>query len=486
MHINSRQFTLLALIAATAIIAAAFWAFSGALLPSSAVHTVTVTRGDLTEVVTATGPVTPVQSVDLAFQIGGSIRTVDANVGMQVAAGQQVATLDSTDLQAQLDKAKADLATQQAILHTDQVTLANHYTSVITALNDAFAKTNDAVRNQIDNLFINGETDTPKLTFMTFDLSAQTAAEGGRLHAQSELDTWRSELDALSASQPETALYAALQNGQEHMQTIRGFLSSVSDALNKYYGISQSQADTAKGYLATATSEVNAAITETIAEQQAIDAQQAAIAAQQANISSYDANVQTITAQLSKTVLASPISGVVSVQNAKVGQIAAPNAVIATIISSAQFQIEAYVPETDIAKVAVGDAASTTLDAYGNGAVFPGRIVKVDPAATIVQGVSQYKITMLFTAFDPRIKAGMNGNIAITTAHRSQVLVIPQDSVILKNGAPTVLVDAGQGTMEERAVQLGVSGSNGMVEVISGLTEGEQIAGFGNPQYERM
>ncbi len=486
MRINSRQFTLLASVIAVAIVAAALWVFSGSLLPSSAVRTVTVTRGDLTEVVTATGPVTPVQSVDLAFQISGPISTVDANSGASVAAGQQITTLDSTDLQAQLHKAQADLATQQAILHTDQVTLANHYTSVVTALNDAFAKTNDAVRNQIDNLFINGETDTPKLTFMTFDLSAQTAAQDGRLRAQSELDTWRSELNALSASLPEATLYAALQAGEQHMQTIQGFLSSVSDALNKYYGISQSQADAAKGYLAAATSEVNAAITETIAEQQAIDSQEAAIAAQQANIASYNANVQTITTQLAKTVLTTPISGVVSVQNAKVGQIAVPNAPVATIISSSQFQIEAYVPETDIAKVAVGDAASTTLDAYGSSVVFPGKIAKIDPAATIVKGVSQYKITMLFTGFDDRIKAGMNGNITITTAHRSQVLVIPQDSVILKNGASTVLIDTGNGNNKEQAVQLGVSGNNGMVEVVSGLTEGEQIAGFGNPQYQGM
>ena len=94
---------------------------------------------------------------------------------------------------------------------------------------------------------------------------------------------------------------------------------------------------------------------------------------------------------------------------------------------------------------------------------------------------------MLFRSTpDVRIKAGMNGNISITTAHRTQVVVIPQDSVILKSGESTVLLDAGNGRTEERVVQLGISGNNGMVEVISGVTEGERVVSFGSPQYQRM
>ncbi|MDE2001003.1 MAG: efflux RND transporter periplasmic adaptor subunit [Patescibacteria group bacterium] len=462
-------------VAALAVISGVVWYLNAG--GKSSASTLTVGRADLTEVVQANGVVTPVKNADLAFQVSGRVVSVLQDVGASVTAGQWLVMLDSSDLNAQLDKANADLEAQQATLAKDRTDLANQYDTILTTLNDVFAKANDAVRNQGDNLFTNPESDQPLLNFKTSDFQAQNEVQTGRLLMQTELSTWRSDIAGLANASTST-LYASLSPTRQHLVNVQNFIGALSDAMNKYYGLTQAQADADKTLISAATTEVNAALSELDGQKRSIDAGTAAIASQQSTVDSYAANIATIQAQIAKTIIRSPINGVVSRQDAKVGQIVTPNVPLVSVISSSAFQIEVPVAETDVAKVKVGNAAQITLDAYGSGVVFDATVSKVDPAATIVNGVSQYTVTVVFTNPDSRIKAGMNGNVNILTATRGNVIAIPRSSVITKDGGYIVLVDTGSGTPEERTVTLGVTGENGKVEILSGLSEGEKIIAF--------
>jgi len=68
----------------------------------------------------------------------------------------------------------------------------------------------------------------------------------------------------------------------------------------------------------------------------------------------------------------------------------------------------------------------------------------------------------------------MTANLDIRTDERLNAIVIPQRSVISRNGRKFVLVAAGSGT-EEREIQTGLKGSDGNIEVVSGLVPGELI-----------
>ena len=135
---------------------------------------VTVTQGTITEVVSVTGNTTPVQSLDLSFQTGGTIAAVYKNAGDNVNAGDVLVRLDTSGLQAQLAQAQAAVDAAQATLEelqagptpqavqvsqaalaTAEQTLANTYTSIPNAVTDAYAKANDAVRNQIAAFYNN-------------------------------------------------------------------------------------------------------------------------------------------------------------------------------------------------------------------------------------------------------------------------------------------------------------------------------------------
>ena len=201
------------------------------------------------------------------------------------------------------------------------------------------------------------------------------------------------------------------------------------------------------------------------------------IAGQQARVRSVQASIADIQARLNKTILRSPIDGVVTQQDAKVGQITPANAIIVALSSVSQFEIEAFVPEVDIAKIAIGDPGRVTLDAYGDEQVFDTNVVLIDPAETVIEGVSTYKVTLQFVQKDERIKSGMTANIDIQTGQRQDVVVIPQRAVLTENGEKIVQV-LRDGEIVRVPVTVGLQGSDGRVEILSGISAGELVITF--------
>jgi len=76
-------------------------------------------------------------------------------------------------------------------LNKQKVILANNYSSISNVLNDSYVKADDAVRNQVDTMFSNPETDNPQLSFSGNDGQAVTDARNGRLASRAELISWK-------------------------------------------------------------------------------------------------------------------------------------------------------------------------------------------------------------------------------------------------------------------------------------------------------
>lgn len=459
----------IAVLAVIVVVASLYFYFrSGKANPTY----VEVKRGDVLQEVSVTGRVKPVSDVSLAFAIGGRIISINVAVGSYVAAGDRLATLDSSELQAQLAKADADLDAQKADLNKANIALTNYYGGISNLLNDSYTKADDAVRKQSDSMFTDGDTDSPKLTFSTYDSQAATDAKNGRLSARAELNDWREDIDQFDTASQDN-LYQELKKSQSHLSTIRNFLIRLMDALNQAYG--SSSIDTYKANTITARGEVNTALTNITDRLQAIDSQKATITSDEAGVKSYEAGVQNIKAQISKTVLYAPISGVVIRQDAKVGEIASANTALISIISALQFEAEANIPEVDIAGIKIGDTANITLDAYGNDEVFKAKVSAIDPAETIVEGVATYKVTLQFLEKDPRVKSGMTANVDILKQKKSGVLIVPQRLVATRDGEKFVKVLEGKEIKEVKVVT-GLRGSDGNIEIIEGLAEGDKIA----------
>src|SRR6266852_2082889 len=84
-------------------------------------QTAPVTRGTLTQLVTATGTLNPVVNVQVGSQVSGNIQKLFADFNSEVKAGQTVAQIDPEIGRASVTQAEGDLATAQAALELAKV-----------------------------------------------------------------------------------------------------------------------------------------------------------------------------------------------------------------------------------------------------------------------------------------------------------------------------------------------------------------------------
>ncbi len=179
-------------------------------------------------------------------------------------------------------------------------------------------------------------------------------------------------------------------------------------------------------------------------------------------------------AQLDDVRIVAPTDGIITDIVLDVGEQASPNQTVLNMIGTSGYTIEALVPEADIAKVAPGQPAEVTLDAYGDDVRFTGTVLAENPDQTTVQDAIYYKTYIQIDVVDRDVKPGMTANVIITTGLREQVLVVPTRGLRERDGKRYVRVLDGT-EPREAEVTVGLRGDEGRTEAISGVKEGEWV-----------
>ncbi len=473
---------------------------------------VSVKRADIVQEVNVTGRVKPASEANLAFEKIGKVTSVYVKVGERALAGQVLVVLDNAEILASLADAEAnvrakiakldelkrgtrseEIRIQEVKVENAKVAVEDAKRNLLDKIQDAYTKSDDAVRNDADQFFSNPRSLNPQLTFVNVDTGLKADLERERPILETMLNSWSASLAALSVSQD---LLSYAKAARENLGRIKSFLDKASLAVNVLTptsNLSQTTVDAWKTAVSGARADINTALSNlTVAEEKrrgadsnlAVVENELAlklagatpeeIAAQEAEVERARASVLTIRAQISKTELRAPFRGIITEQNAKVGEIAAANSALVSLISETQFEIEANVPEADIAKIKIGNSARVTLDAYGSDIGFDASVVSIDPAEKIIDGVATYRITLQFAKEDMRIRSGMTANIDIVGDRRHNVLAVPQRAISIRNGEKTVRILKG-GAAQEVRVGTGLRGSDGNVEIVQGLEEGDQV-----------
>ena len=113
---------------------------------ASAFQTATVTRGPITQAVTATGTLNPVVNVQVGSQVSGNIQKLFADFNSPVKAGQTVAQIDPALFQATVTQAEGDLASSQAALELARIN-ATRTQSLVAKQNSAQSELDQALAN---------------------------------------------------------------------------------------------------------------------------------------------------------------------------------------------------------------------------------------------------------------------------------------------------------------------------------------------------
>ncbi len=185
--------------------------------------------------------------------------------------------------------------------------------------------------------------------------------------------------------------------------------------------------------------------------------------------------------KLSYATIRAPISGVIASVSTQEGETVAAglNApTFVTIIDLGRLQVDAYVDETDIGKVRVGQKAIFTVDAYPD-KEFTGVVTAIYPKAVIQDNVVNYDVVIdIKSPFKNLLRPDMTTSVTIYQKQRKGVLMIPERAVIREGGRKFVLVKRGDGPPEKVAIRTGIR-SGKYIEVVSGLHEGEVVVGHG-------
>ncbi len=473
-------------------------------------------RGEIVQEVSVTGRIKSAEDVKLAFEKNGKVSNIYVKVGDKTITGQVLARLDSSELYAQLAQAQADLKTQEAKLdelnrgtreeeikvqevkvENAKISLEEAKKNLINKIQDGYTKSDDAVRDKIDQFLKSPAIPITQIIFSITDSQSGTDIEWQRLVIEHTLKVWKSSLDKLNLL---SDLNSYLNTAKNNLNKIKSFLDVTALAVNSLTvssNLSQATIDSWRADISMARTNINTALSNLVAaeeklkiaeanlllEQQHLSLKKAGataeeIKAQEAQVEKAQAIILTYEAQIAKTVIRSPISGIVTKQTAKIGEIISANNPVVYIINESNFEIEANVPEADIVKIRIGNSAKITLDAYGEEIVFGAKIIDIEPAETIIEGIATYKTTFQFDQEDGRIKPGMTANIDILTARIENVIKIPQRAVITKGGEKIVRILNPLQEISEVKIKSGLRGSDGSIEIIEGIKEGDRVITF--------
>jgi len=371
---------------------------AGATGPATAL----VTRRDLSATVTATGTIKAMvgAEVKVGSRIPGRVEQLAVQVGDRVKPGQVIARLEQDDLRAAVEKARADLAADEAKL--------------LTVRNGARAQEIQSAQ------------------------AALRQAEANRLLAQVNVDRYRQ-------------LY---QDG--------GIALQVVDTAARDYDVAAAQVHSSREQLSL------------IREKYTVeDLQYAEAQVQQAR-----AALRISEANLGYATITAPMSGVVASVSTQQGETvtsgsAAPQApTFVTIIDLNRLQVDAYVDETDIGKVHVGQEATFSVDAFPD-REFIGKVTAIYPKALIQQNVVTYDVVVAIDNREGLLRPDMTTNTTITVAKREKVLAIPNQAVRREDGDRVVFVQEGD-RLVRRPVKTGWKDKT-YTEVLSGLKDGERV-----------
>ncbi len=205
-----------------------------------------------------------------------------------------------------------------------------------------------------------------------------------------------------------------------------------------------------------------------------INSNEAAVASARTAVATAQTQIDQARKALSDTVIYAPISGSIAERIADPGEFISPNtpnAKVATIVRTGTLRMRIDIPEQSIAKVSIGQGVSIQTSAYPD-RNFAGTIARILPSLNATARTLTVEAEV--ENVDGMLKPGQFATVRITQSKPENAVMIPASAVRAEGDTNKVYV-VKDGAARERLVQTGLL-ENGMIQVRSGVAEGDVIA----------
>lgn len=453
-----KRSTKILLVLAASLVGGITWKAMQPAPPTLVVTTKVEKLAKLRSVVSASGEIRAKEFVDIQAEVAGVIQELKVREGDNVKAGDELLRLEDLQLKAEEASARAQVGAAEADVQNSEV-------GVQTA-------------------------------------EASLAAEKQAL-ANARLEREQ------SATSAERAKASLARKTELHQKQLIG---------SEEFEVSAAEARLAEQRLQWSTARIVQSEAGVTVAQTRVAAAQAGLGAARQRLESARAGLARASDMASKTVLRAPLSGLITKLNVEKGERAVPGiqsnpiATLMTIADMSVIEAEIRVAEADIVEVAIGDAAEVEVEAMRD-VKFAGKVTEIGQSpileTTNTQSQQSKEFKVVVRLLDPpaTLRPGFTANARITTAERTDVLVVPfqaQTARELEFDAdgryvPAPEPEPGDGervlTAAERQrrketkgvfvrrdgrarfvpVTFGVIGESQDVEVLAGLAEGDEV-----------
>lgn len=230
---------------------------------------------------------------------------------------------------------------------------------------------------------------------------------------------------------------------------------------------SQAQLDEVKRNYDVIASQVSAARLQVKSKQPSGSDLAVAVAA----VAQANAGLRLAQVKLNEDFILAPADGTLISRSVESGDIVQPGKELMVLAANGETQISVQLDEKNLAKLALGQKALGSADAYVNQR-FDAVVSYINPGVDATRG--SVEIKLLVTNPPAYLRQDMTVSVDIETARRSGALMIPTGAIHdVSSNTPWVLVVRNKHTFRQ-PVKLGLRGDNS-VEVMSGLKAGEAV-----------
>jgi multidrug resistance efflux pump len=202
-----------------------------------------------------------------------------------------------------------------------------------------------------------------------------------------------------------------------------------------------------------------------------------------AQVEQASAAVRVLDVQVSYAVIRTPVAGIISSVSTQEGETVAASMsspIFVTVIDLHKLQVDAFVDETDIGRIRVGQKATFTVDSYPD-RDFSATVQAIYPKAVIVDNVVYYDVVLhIDESLTGELRPEMTTNVMIALDTRKGVLAAPLQAVSREQGQYVVYV-LRDGQPTRQTVKVG-SKDAGWFEIVSGLEEHDKVLVRGTPK----
>jgi HlyD family secretion protein len=197
------------------------------------------------------------------------------------------------------------------------------------------------------------------------------------------------------------------------------------------------------------------------------------IAISEAQVEQTRVALENAQARLEDASLTAPFGGIITAVHVAAGERASGRAI--ELVDPDSIEVVLYVDEIDIGHIVLGQPTVITLESWPEQEL-AGEVTAIAPKARAQQEIVTYQVHINFDRSSLPIRAGMTANADLTTAERTDVLLVPNRAITADRETGTYYVNRVDGEQTERVqVTLGLRDSQ-YTEITTGLREGDSVS----------